>query len=1472
MAYGQTGYYGPGTSHKIYLSTGTGFIAGPTIANTNSEDTLVTAVVADWNNDGAQDFWLKKPSGDMEETFSYVPEEINSVTNGLGVTTTVNYAPLNQNSPFYQKCSTSGTYYCGTAYPTQNLDGPFYVVKSVNSGNGIGGTYTSTYVYRAAQADLHGRGFLGFAQVTVADSQTGIVQTTTYGQAFPFTGIILTQTKVSGSVTLNSTVNTYGQVSLGTGTDGVSRYFVELQNKIVASNDLNGSAMPTTTVTFTYDCDTDSACAGSSPTGYGNATEVAASLSDGSSKTTINTYANDTSNGHWYLNRLLTSDVLSIVPGSRLTRQTAFTYDTGLSTSTGLLTGEMIEPESSSDPTLKLETDYTYDVFGNKASAAVKGCTWVGGSCGTVARTTQSAFDATTFHGQFPTTVTNALSQQETWSYTGDTQFGGPTSHTGPNGLTTTWQYDTFGRKTLEVRPDGNRTATSFVMCTTSSCPTLPAGLTLAQLPANVQFYVEVTPENSSGSQNGPVGITFYDGLSRVIATDVEGFDSTASGCTAPAPCWIRTATQYDANGRVGQSSRPYFVSGGTAQWTVNTYDVLGRVTLATFPDSMGAWTYIYDGFGELATQIDGKNQVTTITYDALARVLTNNAGGFISTYVYDTAAGKGVGQLASATTSTSYTRTYTYDSLGRPSTITLNVDGTARAYTFGYDANGRLLTLAYPSGFTAKNAYTANGYLYQISDNAAGTVFWTANSRDAELHLLTQTQGNGVTTTQAFYAATGLIKSIVAGPGNAISNQTFNFDPLGNLTYRTWLNGSASVRENACYDGLNRVTSTLITTGTACLGSGDVTVVYDALGNITEKSDVCATANCIVHGSGGAGPHALTAIVGTYRGVTNPTFTYDANGAELQGPSMAAGYTPFNMPAWISTEQGGTLWGSFNWNQAPWSFTGESFAYDSEHKRTEMSGSASTTYYLNEASTGAMEEEVISGGTTTWNDYIVAGGKLVAERSCAGAAPCSAGPTLSYFVLDHLGSVSVIVSSTGAILNQLSYDAWGKRRNADGSAINCTAGTAPPSGVTRGFTGQEMLDGLCLVNLNARIYDPALGRFMAADPVTPTVYDPQALNRYSYVANNPLSLTDPTGHSFLSILADVVGVSLIFVGLPELEVALSVTTIPAGATGLFAAFQSLSPGLIALNAGIAGGMAGFISTGTWQGAAISAGSAAAFAGLAPGLSQDFSAEFSAARIAGAATAGRFVGNGFIGGLLSLATTHNFVSGFLASGFGSLAVGQPLSAVSVIETSILGGGASVLGGGKFLNGAFSATLAYAVGSVAQRNGPLTVDPALAGRDISIQIDSSVPTVEQGAAADKLSLAVSNINLSGLTSVDYVVLQYLNGLEVTNDPNTRTGVVFETGILKFDLAELSSYSIPYLTTVLFHDSFHLFLYHVCGASCAVGDASEWLATDYQFRAPLLNPVSGWDILATYGYLSNSSQLHAREQQPVGGGGP
>jgi RHS repeat-associated protein len=94
------------------------------------------------------------------------------------------------------------------------------------------------------------------------------------------------------------------------------------------------------------------------------------------------------------------------------------------------------------------------------------------------------------------------------------------------------------------------------------------------------------------------------------------------------------------------------------------------------------------------------------------------------------------------------------------------------------------------------------------------------------------------------------------------------------------------------------------------------------------------------------------------------------------------------------------------------------------------------------------------------------------------------------------------------------SYDAWGKRRFPNGADDPTGSIT---SQTTRGFTGEEQLDTVALVHLNGRVYDPMVGRMISADPTVPDPMNAQAWNRYSYVGNDPLAFTDPSGFSWLS-------------------------------------------------------------------------------------------------------------------------------------------------------------------------------------------------------------------------------------------------------------------------------------------------------------------------------------------------------------------
>jgi hypothetical protein len=167
------------------------------------------------------------------------------------------------------------------------------LVSKVDATNGIGGTVSTGYTYAGAKSDLNGRGFLGFRQMTVKDLQTNLIQTTSYRQDFPYIALVASDTKTLGAVTLNATAHAYGATPLG-GT----RFQAFLVQSQAQSADLDGTVLPVVASAYKYDT-------------WGNASEIVVSATDGFSKTTTNTYTNDSSK--WLLGRLTRATVTSAI-------------------------------------------------------------------------------------------------------------------------------------------------------------------------------------------------------------------------------------------------------------------------------------------------------------------------------------------------------------------------------------------------------------------------------------------------------------------------------------------------------------------------------------------------------------------------------------------------------------------------------------------------------------------------------------------------------------------------------------------------------------------------------------------------------------------------------------------------------------------------------------------------------------------------------------------------------------------------------------------------------------------------------------------------------------------------------------------------------------------------------------------------------------------------------------------------------
>jgi len=252
----------------------------------------------DYNGDGLTDITFVRDHSYLSLLASGgVRDAITSVTSGLGAVVTISYDPLTKSSVY-----TKGS---GAAYPVQEFQGPVYVVSRVDTSNGLGGNYSSTYTYAGAKVETRGRGFLGFAQTTVKDLQTSISDTTNYSQSFPYIGLVASTSRTIGASTLGQSVNTY-QFSNAAGAASVSApsvnsapYKVSLTQNVSSGADLDGSTLPTVTTATQYDA-------------YLNATQVVVSTPDGFSKTSTNTYTNDATN--WFLGRLTASTVTSQAP------------------------------------------------------------------------------------------------------------------------------------------------------------------------------------------------------------------------------------------------------------------------------------------------------------------------------------------------------------------------------------------------------------------------------------------------------------------------------------------------------------------------------------------------------------------------------------------------------------------------------------------------------------------------------------------------------------------------------------------------------------------------------------------------------------------------------------------------------------------------------------------------------------------------------------------------------------------------------------------------------------------------------------------------------------------------------------------------------------------------------------------------------------------------------------------------------
>ncbi|MBN1007895.1 RHS repeat-associated core domain-containing protein, partial [Amphritea pacifica] len=298
--------------------------------------------------------------------------------------------------------------------------------------------------------------------------------------------------------------------------------------------------------------------------------------------------------------------------------------------------------------------------------------------------------------------------------------------------------------------------------------------------------------------------------------------------------------------------------------------------------------------------------------------------------------------------------------------------------------------------------------------------------------------------------------------------------------------------------------------------------------------------------------------------------------------------------------------------------------------------------------------------------------------------------PQTRYLHKDNLGSVDTITDAVGNIVDRMSFDPFGGRRQNNWREATAGVNLIPVL-TNRGFTGHEHLDDVGLIHMNGRVYDAALGRFLSADPNVQAPYATQNLNRYSYAMNNPLKYTDPSGFFFKKLFRSIkkaVSNAVKFVKKYWRQIVSIVIMV-------------YLPGYIpeawgpVVTGAITGGAAGFVSTGSLKGAVMGAVSGAAFGALHG---------FDGGVLGSVESIQKIGMHGLVGGITSKMQGGKFGQGFLSAAFTQAvsigakgtslfktAAGRALNAAeranNAIIAAAIGGTAALVGGGKFMNGA-----------------------------------------------------------------------------------------------------------------------------------------------------------------------------------------
>ncbi len=1250
------------------------------------------SLVGDFNGDGCSDIFsnitrykfltttIDRYEGGRLLSLKPEPDYIASVTNGLGVTSEITYKALVGDD---RKDGET------PAYPIAYLPGPLNIVKQISI---IEDDYISNteYEFKGPRVHMQGKGFLGYlytkTSTQLSDTDYSVNKTnfkidTDYYYLRPTTSLNSLYSDVNGGETklLSVTFNSYDKITYPEGNGTSLRYFPYLKKTLTRTFELDGSFIKVDRTDFGYNDYGDLIYQHHYQDDDGSLDLNSTGTEFEFREINTNTYytADET---NWILGRMENTWVTQEKTGKDpIIRHSYFQYHTSGSF-TGMLKKEHQHPWDN----MKYSKEYFYYPNGNLEKTITSGTDFED-------RTDKIIYDS---DNRYVESKVNSLLHSDYKEYNSFT--GEPTLLRDPNGLEVSISYDGLGHKTKRVSPNGVVAISAIRWVVGDDDDTPPTD-------KNPCYY---TWSKSSG---GPVSKHYFDKYGREIRVVKTGFDNQK----------IYVDKEYNKYGNLTRVSEPYFKGTGSsgilyveynydkinrvikqiapgnritstdyagltttttnpamqtntsvvnaAGWLIESkdannksntyqyysngllykiidpdnneteleYDIFGNRTKLDDPD-LGITTFVYNPIGELLSKTTANGHTITYTYDRLGRLTSTIEPEGETTRIYDTAP-NAIGSIASVQ-GPDNSEIYYYDQLSRLEKTDEYIDGELFTTNTTFDVLGRPKTLVYPSGYVIRNVYDNNSYLKKVTHPDNNETLWEVRDMNARGQYNEFALGNGLVTSQSFDPNTGLITGISTTNTQDLEYEWYD---IANLKQRIDNSKAVLLKEEFQYDNLNRLDK-VIKNGVQTLDMD-----YDDIGNILYKSDVGN------YSYNGTKPHAVTSING--------------NNLPISSLLQSIHYTSFDKIKSINEGEDSVY-----------------ITYGYNHNRVLMTNYENNIvtkkkYYAG----GGIYEKVIEDGTEKQVHYIAGGTGLFAiytitdNMASGGGNPVdSPNESFRFIHSDHLGSIHCITDINGSLIEEYSYDAWGKRRDP----LTWEAFVTPPGiAIDKGFTGHEHLDLFDLVNMNGRMYDPVIGRFLSADPFTQMPEHTQGLNRYSYVMNNPLSLTDPSGY--------MINEGAQFFGMMVGMVVAGVTTVLSGGT-----MAPVWAAVIGAAGGFAGGVTTALINGANVGQALKAGAIGAAIGAVSALatygigelfkdSQKFIEKCGQALMHGVYQGGV---RALMGGRFEL----GFLSGF-ASSLGASYSNKVSKKMGVIVgmAAAVGGTAEVLGGGKFANGA-----------------------------------------------------------------------------------------------------------------------------------------------------------------------------------------